>query len=170
MFNLCVFIADEEYEDGIERTCDTLLMCIVTVLNQGLRNGGGVGDVLRRPSKDVSWRKKHFFKENIIIFYNLFIYFERERQHTSTSRGGAERGRKNPKQTPHCHCRAQCGAWTHGTVRSWPEPKPRFGGLTDWATQALPNLYLLDFIFERIICIPQKLKLVIFIENWAFLH
>uniref|UniRef100_A0A663MHX2 Inositol 1,4,5-trisphosphate receptor n=1 Tax=Athene cunicularia TaxID=194338 RepID=A0A663MHX2_ATHCN len=43
-----------EEEDGIERTCDTLLMCIVTVLNQGLRNGGGVGDVLRKPSKDVS--------------------------------------------------------------------------------------------------------------------
>jgi len=50
--------AGEEEEDGIERTCDTLLMCIVTVLNQGLRNGGGVGDVLRKPSKDVSvWRR-----------------------------------------------------------------------------------------------------------------
>ncbi|XP_078091388.1 inositol 1,4,5-trisphosphate-gated calcium channel ITPR2 isoform X5 [Mustelus asterias] len=35
-----------------EQTCDTLLMCIVTVLNQGLRNGGGVGDVLRKPSKN----------------------------------------------------------------------------------------------------------------------
>lgn len=51
----CVPSTDEEPdEDGIERTCDTLLMCIVTVLNQGLRNGGGVGDVLRKPSKDVS--------------------------------------------------------------------------------------------------------------------
>ncbi|XP_038857354.1 inositol 1,4,5-trisphosphate receptor type 2 [Salvelinus namaycush] len=39
-------------DDGTERVCDTLLMCIVTVLNQGLRNGGGVGDVLRKPSKD----------------------------------------------------------------------------------------------------------------------
>lgn len=29
-------------------------MCIVTVLNHGLRNGGGVGDILRKPSKDVS--------------------------------------------------------------------------------------------------------------------
>ena len=42
-----------EEEDGTERVCDTLLMCIITVLNQGLRNGGGVGDVLRRPSKTV---------------------------------------------------------------------------------------------------------------------
>lgn len=51
---LWFLFAGEEEEDGIERTCDTLLMCIVTVLNQGLRNGGGVGDVLRKPSKDVS--------------------------------------------------------------------------------------------------------------------
>lgn len=43
----------EEEEDNTENACDTLLMCIVTVLNHGLRNGGGVGDVLRRPSKEV---------------------------------------------------------------------------------------------------------------------
>lgn len=54
MFDADRLFAGEEEEDGIERTCDTLLMCIVTVLNQGLRNGGGVGDVLRKPSKDVS--------------------------------------------------------------------------------------------------------------------
>lgn len=53
----CVFshvilcVTDEK--DGTERVCDTLLMCIITVLNQGLRNGGGVGDILRRPSKEV---------------------------------------------------------------------------------------------------------------------
>lgn len=58
LFPGCVSAAGEGGEDGIERTCDTLLMCIVTVLNQGLRNGGGVGDVLRRPSKDV--RKMEF--------------------------------------------------------------------------------------------------------------
>lgn len=79
---LCVFTADEEYEDGIERTCDTLLMCIVTVLNQGLRNGGGVGDVLRRPSKDVSWRNivfhgahDRFFLTFLNSIYNpVFVY------------------------------------------------------------------------------------------------
>lgn len=58
LMNACLMLqllfAGDEEEDGIERTCDTLLMCIVTVLNQGLRNGGGVGDVLRKPSKDVS--------------------------------------------------------------------------------------------------------------------
>ena len=44
----------EDREDGKERTCDSLLMCIVTVLSHGLRSGGGVGDVLRKPSKEVS--------------------------------------------------------------------------------------------------------------------
>ncbi len=44
----------EESEETKEYVCDTLLMCIITTLNQGLRNGGGIGDVLRSPSKDVS--------------------------------------------------------------------------------------------------------------------
>lgn len=44
---------DIEEEDNMERTCDSLLMCIVTVLSHGLRSGGGVGDVLRKPSKEV---------------------------------------------------------------------------------------------------------------------
>jgi len=43
-----------EVEEIKEDVCDTLLMCIVTTLNQGLRNGGGIGDVLRPPSKTVS--------------------------------------------------------------------------------------------------------------------
>uniref|UniRef100_A0A8C8AP82 Inositol 1,4,5-trisphosphate receptor n=1 Tax=Otus sunia TaxID=257818 RepID=A0A8C8AP82_9STRI len=57
-----------DQEDGIERTCDTLLMCIVTVLNQGLRNGGGVGDVLRKPSKD-----EPLFAARVV--YDLLFYF-----------------------------------------------------------------------------------------------
>uniref|UniRef100_A0A8C0X508 Inositol 1,4,5-trisphosphate receptor n=1 Tax=Castor canadensis TaxID=51338 RepID=A0A8C0X508_CASCN len=58
----------DKNEDGIERTCDTLLMCIVTVLNQGLRNGGGVGDVLRRPSKD-----EPLFAARVV--YDLLFFF-----------------------------------------------------------------------------------------------
>nr|XP_012788828.1 unnamed protein product [Sorex araneus] len=59
---------EEEPGGGVERTCDTLLMCIVTVLNQGLRNGGGVGDVLRRPSKD-----EPLFAARVV--YDLLFYF-----------------------------------------------------------------------------------------------
>uniref|UniRef100_A0A8C3V7A3 Inositol 1,4,5-trisphosphate receptor n=1 Tax=Catharus ustulatus TaxID=91951 RepID=A0A8C3V7A3_CATUS len=61
-------VLSEEEENGIERTCDTLLMCIVTVLNQGLRNGGGVGDVLRKPSKD-----EPLFAARVV--YDLLFYF-----------------------------------------------------------------------------------------------
>lgn len=48
------FRTDSEDESNMERTCDSLLMCIVTVLSHGLRSGGGVGDVLRKPSKEVN--------------------------------------------------------------------------------------------------------------------
>ena len=33
-----------------ERSCDSLIMCLVTTLNLGLRNGGGIGDVLKQKS------------------------------------------------------------------------------------------------------------------------
>uniref|UniRef100_A0A3Q3J9U7 Inositol 1,4,5-trisphosphate receptor n=1 Tax=Monopterus albus TaxID=43700 RepID=A0A3Q3J9U7_MONAL len=59
-------VPDED--DGTERVCDTLLMCIITVLNQGLRNGGGVGDVLRRPSKD-----EPLFAARVV--YDLLFFF-----------------------------------------------------------------------------------------------
>lgn len=55
----CVFIGSVTVQPSAvviedkERTCDSLLMCIVTVLSHGLRSGGGVGDVLRKPSKEV---------------------------------------------------------------------------------------------------------------------
>lgn len=45
---------DESDDEIKERACDSLIMCIVTTLNQGLRNGGGIGDILRAPSSKVS--------------------------------------------------------------------------------------------------------------------
>uniref|UniRef100_A0A7M4G0B6 Inositol 1,4,5-trisphosphate receptor n=1 Tax=Crocodylus porosus TaxID=8502 RepID=A0A7M4G0B6_CROPO len=65
VFTFCV---PEEDVDNFERACDTLLMCIVTVLNHGLRNGGGVGDILRKPSKDES-----LFPARVI--YDLLFFF-----------------------------------------------------------------------------------------------
>jgi len=46
-------------EEVKERSCDSLVMCIVTTLNQGLRNGGGIGDILRAPSSAVSSCYEH---------------------------------------------------------------------------------------------------------------
>ncbi|XP_051964558.1 inositol 1,4,5-trisphosphate receptor type 3-like isoform X4 [Xyrauchen texanus] len=61
-------IPDAEEEGNTERACDTLLMCIVTVLNHGLRNGGGVGDVLRKPSKN-----EPLFPARVV--FDLLFYF-----------------------------------------------------------------------------------------------
>ena len=58
---------EKEKEDK-ERSCDSLIMCIITTLNQGLRNGGGIGDVLRSPS----------LKENLFVarvVYDILFYF-----------------------------------------------------------------------------------------------
>ncbi|XP_073839343.1 inositol 1,4,5,-trisphosphate receptor isoform X2 [Musca autumnalis] len=51
-----------------ERSCDSLVMCIVTTLNQGLRNGGGIGDILRAPSS-----KEGLFAARVI--YDLLFFF-----------------------------------------------------------------------------------------------
>ncbi|XP_030646441.1 inositol 1,4,5-trisphosphate receptor type 2 [Chanos chanos] len=61
-------LAEPEEDDGTERVCDTLRMCIVTVMNHGLRNGGGVGDVLRKPSKD-----EPMFATRVV--YDLLFFF-----------------------------------------------------------------------------------------------
>ena len=36
-----------------ESKCDTFFMCLITVFNEGIRSGGGIGDVLRRPRSEV---------------------------------------------------------------------------------------------------------------------
>ena len=46
-------VEEEDEDENKERHCDSLIMCIVTTLNEGLRNGGGIGDVLRKPSRTV---------------------------------------------------------------------------------------------------------------------
>ncbi|XP_004389875.1 inositol 1,4,5-trisphosphate receptor type 3 [Trichechus manatus latirostris] len=61
-------LEEDEEPDTTERACDTLLMCIVTVMNHGLRNGGGVGDILRKPSKDES-----LFPARVV--YDLLFFF-----------------------------------------------------------------------------------------------
>ncbi|XP_062860264.1 inositol 1,4,5-trisphosphate receptor type 2 [Trichomycterus rosablanca] len=59
---------ETEGNDESERVCDTLLMCIVTVLNHGLRNGGGIADILRKPSKD-----EPMFAARVV--YDLLFFF-----------------------------------------------------------------------------------------------
>lgn len=61
--------AKEGGDDGIrEPACATLLMCILTTLNHGLRNGGGIGDVLRRVAHE-----ERLFTTRVI--YDLSFFF-----------------------------------------------------------------------------------------------
>ncbi|KAH9582493.1 hypothetical protein MS3_00007235 [Schistosoma haematobium] len=70
---------DNETVDSIERRCDSLRMCILTTLREGLLNGGGIGDVLKRPSsKDNSFLFRtiydlSFFVIVIVIILNLIF-------------------------------------------------------------------------------------------------
>uniref|UniRef100_A0A7E4V258 Inositol 1,4,5-trisphosphate receptor n=1 Tax=Panagrellus redivivus TaxID=6233 RepID=A0A7E4V258_PANRE len=70
---------EEEEEDEKYPACDTLRMCIITTLNWGLRNGGGIGDVLRNahPHEPLFlWRIVYdlsFFVVLIIIVLNLIF-------------------------------------------------------------------------------------------------
>lgn len=57
-----------------ERACESLLMCIVTTLNHGLRNGGGIGDILRQPSSVVRGRGNFLFAV-ANLFDSKLIYF-----------------------------------------------------------------------------------------------
>ncbi|CAI4231953.1 unnamed protein product [Auanema sp. JU1783] len=59
--------------------CDTLRMCIITTLNWGLRNGGGIGDVMRNvgPHEDLFFYRifydLSFFVVLIVIVLNLIF-------------------------------------------------------------------------------------------------
>jgi hypothetical protein len=51
-----------------ESKCDTFFMCLITVFNEGIRSGGGIGDVLRRPRSE----EKYFF---LRILFDLLFFF-----------------------------------------------------------------------------------------------
>jgi len=57
-----------DVENARESMCDTLIMCIITTLNKGLRSGGGIGDVLRKSSS-----KDTYFAARVI--YDLAFFF-----------------------------------------------------------------------------------------------
>ncbi len=68
--------SDEIGTEQLERACDTLFMCIVTTLNKGLRNGGGIGDVLRQPSNKVRFPSCTDSCFYLMDFRNHCISFE----------------------------------------------------------------------------------------------
>ena len=61
-----------ETSEGLELGCTTLSHCIITTLNQGLRNGGGIGDAMRStPHSDSTYGFRVFFD---MLFFLLMIH------------------------------------------------------------------------------------------------
>jgi len=40
-------------QEQYESTCTNLFMCFITIFKEGVRSGGGIGDVLRKPAGEV---------------------------------------------------------------------------------------------------------------------
>ena len=55
----------EEWPVVMEQSCDTLFQCFVTTIKEGLRAGGGISDVLRRPSSQVRGSRYLFHRQKI---------------------------------------------------------------------------------------------------------
>ncbi|CAI2351552.1 unnamed protein product [Caenorhabditis sp. 36 PRJEB53466] len=70
---------DDEDDNKKVKSCETLWMCILQTMYLGLRNGGGIGDVLRNPApwEDMFiWRVLYdmtFFVVLIVIVLNLIF-------------------------------------------------------------------------------------------------
>lgn len=58
---------DDDDEGDKIATCNTLRMCILMTLNWGLRNGGGIGDVLRSAHPEVC-RLIHRATSKVVYF------------------------------------------------------------------------------------------------------
>jgi hypothetical protein len=64
---------------GAEAGCDSMLMCLVTSINMGLRSGGGIGDIMEPPTwtdADTHWRILYdstFFFLVIVIMLNIIF-------------------------------------------------------------------------------------------------
>ena len=79
----------------------------------------------------------------------VFFFWEKEREHTCTSGGGAEIEveRENPRQPPHTRLK-------HKTLGSGPELKSRVRRLIDWGTHVPHNIMFHSLFFIVILFFP----------------
>ena len=68
-----VITSDFEEKEETEKLCTSLRMCIITTLNHGLRNGGGIGDLLRVHSTDNGLFTGRVFYDMAFFFIIIII-------------------------------------------------------------------------------------------------
>ncbi|KCV71988.1 hypothetical protein H696_01395 [Fonticula alba] len=79
MFSLVAFVGlrddfvIELSEQDEERSCDTLVACLLTSLNHGLRNGGGIGDAIQPNSLQSSSFPYRFLFDMLFFFVVIII-------------------------------------------------------------------------------------------------
>ena len=80
----CIKEIEDLSNDGepiVENHCETLILAIITTFNEGLRNGGGIGDYLI-PLSQHHDQVNHGFKDPLFVLdvhmYKFLIIFERE--------------------------------------------------------------------------------------------
>ena len=71
-----------------------------------------------------------------IIFKFIYLLWERDRESKQGRGRETERGTRESQPGSTLSALSPMRDSNSRTVRSWPEPKSRFGCLTDWATQA----------------------------------
>ena len=80
----------------------------------------------------LHWPYKLIWKQASFVFNFIYLLWEKER--AWASRGGAEKGRERESKVGSAlSVRNLIRGSNPRIMRSWPEPKPRVGQLTDWA-------------------------------------
>jgi len=68
------FIDNMYYDSDVsahgERTCTSMLQCYLYTLNNGLKNGGGIGDALLKPSYAEGYKTTYYFR----LFFDLTFF------------------------------------------------------------------------------------------------
>ena len=76
------------------------------------------------------------------LFFNVYLFIV-DREIDRGQAGEGQRERETESQAGSVpSAQSPMGGSSPQTVRSWPEPKPRVGRLTDWATQGPPSFLL----------------------------
>ena len=91
----------------------------------------------------------YLFKKDFFFFF----FLEREYVQAWTGwwggpvGGGTGREIERGREADSPECGAHCEVLDPRILRSWPEPKPRVGGLTNWATQVPQFIHVKPFFF-----------------------
>ena len=68
------FNPDMYYDDSIaEYSCVTMVQCYTVTLQQGLRNGGGIGDFLPAATYDPVYRERYYVKFVVDVIFFIMI-------------------------------------------------------------------------------------------------